>query len=165
MVGRLLEVQIGQTVPADDPMKARYPDNVQVAEVPEFPQLGDELYRNFERAGGELLKAIAIHLDLGEDYFEDKIQKGNSILRAIHYPPITKEPESAIRAEQHEDINLITLLVGASAGGLELLDMEDEWLPITPEENEIVINLYYDRDDAAATLSSSGVSGDGLMSI
>lgn len=133
--------QIGQTVAQDHPLKSRYPDNVQVAEVPEFPQLGDELYQSFERAGGALLKAIAIHLDLGEDYFEDKINKGNSILRAIHYPPITKEPDSAIRAEQHEDINLITLLVGASAGGLQLLNMEGEWLPIVPEENEIVINV------------------------
>lgn len=133
--------QIGQTVAQDDPLKDRYPDNVQVAEVPEFPQLGDELYRAFERAGGELLRAIAIHLDLGEHFFDDKIYQGNSILRAIHYPPITKEPDSAIRAEQHEDINLITLLVGASAGGLELLDMEGQWLPIVPEENEIVINV------------------------
>lgn len=133
--------QIGQTVPQDDPFKSRYPDNVQVAEVPEFSELGDELYRAFERAGGELLRAIAINLDLGEYYFDDKIQKGNSILRAIHYPPIRKEPESAIRAEQHEDINLITLLVGASAGGLELLNMNNEWMPIVPEEDEIVINV------------------------
>lgn len=133
--------QIGQTVAQDDPLKSRYPDNVQVAEVPEFPQLGDELYQAFEHAGGALLRAIAINLDLGEHYFDDKIQKGNSILRAIHYPPIRKEPESAIRAEQHEDINLITLLVGASAGGLELLNKDDVWMPIVPEEDEIVINV------------------------
>ena len=69
------------------------------------------------------------------------IQDGNSILRAIHYPPITQEPDSAIRAEQHEDINLITLLVGASAGGLQLLNKEGEWLPIMPEDDEIVINV------------------------
>lgn len=115
--------------------------NVSVNEVPEFSKLGMELYREFERAGGHLLRAIAIHLDLGEDYFADKIKDGSSILRAIHYPPITEEPESAIRAEQHEDINLITLLVGASAGGLQLLNMEDKWLAIEPEEDEIVINV------------------------
>lgn len=133
--------QIGQEVPAGDPDKPAYPDNVHVAEIPEFTKLGIELYQAFEKAGGQLLKAIAIHLDLQEDYFDHHIQKGNSILRAIHYPPITQEPESAIRAEQHEDINLITLLVGASAGGLQLLNKEGEWLPIMPEENEIVINV------------------------
>ncbi|MEM6316784.1 MAG: 2-oxoglutarate and iron-dependent oxygenase domain-containing protein [Bacteroidota bacterium] len=133
--------QIGQTVPADHPLKENYPDNVPVAEEAEFLKLGIELYQAFEKAGSSLLEAIAIHLDLDKDYFNQHIDKGNSILRAIHYPPITSEPESAIRAEQHEDINLITLLVGASAGGLQLLNMEDEWMPITPEEDEIVINV------------------------
>ncbi len=133
--------QIGQNVAPDDPLKDQYPDNVAVEELPQFSQKGTELYQAFERSGGELLKAIAIHLDLGEDYFEDKIRKGNSILRAIHYPPITEEPESAIRAEQHEDINLITLLVGASAGGLQLQNKEGKWLDIVPGEDEIVVNV------------------------
>lgn len=133
--------QIGQTVEDGDAIKSEYPDNVMVSENPEFTQTGYQLYRQFERCGAELLKAIAIYLELGESYFEPNIKNGNSILRAIHYPPITQEPDTAIRAEQHEDINLITLLVGASAGGLELLNMENEWLPITPGENEIVINV------------------------
>lgn len=133
--------QLGQEpTPPIDPSLS-YPPNVAVQEKPEFTQLGIQLYKAFEKAGGELLRAIAIHLDLGENYFDQKIHNGNSILRAIHYPPITQEPASAIRAEQHEDINLITLLVGASAGGLQLLNKEDEWLAITPEENEIVINV------------------------
>lgn len=133
--------QLGQYVAADHPLKELYPDNVQVAEKPEFAQLGKELYQSFEKAGAHLLKAIAVFLDLPESYFDDRIKDGNSILRAIHYPPIREEPKSAIRAEQHEDINLITLLVGASAGGLQLLNMEDEWLPIMPEDGEIVINV------------------------
>ena len=133
--------QIGQTVDADHPKKSQYPDNVEVAEVADFLRLGVELYQAFEKAGGELLRAIALHLELDEQYFDQHIEKGNSILRAIHYPPITKEPASAIRAEQHEDINLITLLVGASAGGLQLLNKENEWLPVVPEEDEIVINV------------------------
>ncbi len=133
--------EIGQTVAADHPLKSQYPDNVAVAEEPDFFRLGNELYQAFEKSGGALLEAIAIYLDLGDDYFTKKIKKGNSILRAIHYPPITKEPETAIRAEQHEDINLITLLVGASAGGLQLQNMDDEWLPIMPEEGEIVVNV------------------------
>ncbi|MDX1911583.1 MAG: 2-oxoglutarate and iron-dependent oxygenase domain-containing protein [Saprospiraceae bacterium] len=133
--------QIGQQVPAGHPLKAQYPDNVQVAETPEMPQLGEALYRAFEKAGGQLLQAIAIHLNLPEDYFQQQITHGNSILRSIHYPPITEEPASAIRAEQHEDINLITLLVGASAGGLQLLNSEDQWVAIMPEADEIVINV------------------------
>jgi isopenicillin N synthase-like dioxygenase len=133
--------QIGQEVPADHPLKAEYPDNVSVAEAPEFAQLGRELYQAFEKAGGQLLEAIAIYLNLSSDYFDQHIAQGNSILRAIHYPPITQEPASAIRAEQHEDINLITLLVGASAGGLQLLNSKNEWMPILPEADEIVINV------------------------
>lgn len=133
--------QIGQFVDADDPRKSEYPDNVEVDEVEGFYDLGKRLYKSFENSGGHLLRAIADHLELPNDYFEEKIDKGNSILRTIHYPPITEEPRSAIRAEQHEDINLITLLVGASAGGLQLLNTEGEWLDIVPGENEIVINV------------------------
>lgn len=133
--------QIGQEVGDDHPLKAQYPSNVRVEESPGFAELGKQLYKAFEQSGGNLLRAIAIHLGLPENYFDEKIDNGNSILRAIHYPPITEEPHSAIRAEQHEDINLITLLVGASAGGLQLLNMEGEWLDIVPEEGEIVINV------------------------
>ncbi len=132
--------QLGQYV--DDPsLKETYPDNVIVDEVPVFNQYGKELYKAFETAGGALLRAIALHLKIGENYFDNHIDKGNSILRSIHYPPITEEPRTAIRAEQHEDINLITLLVGASAGGLQLLNADEEWQDITPGENEIVINV------------------------
>jgi len=133
--------QIGQTVRDDDPIKSQYPDNVEVKELPQFSKMGSDLYASFEVAGGHLLKAIAIYLELGDTYFDDKIHNGNSILRAIHYPPIKEAPESAIRAEQHEDINLITLLVGASAGGLELLTMENKWVAVVPEPDEIVINV------------------------
>ncbi len=133
--------QVGQFVPADHPLKDQYPDNVDVTAVEDFNRLSRELYKAFETSGGHLLRAIALHLNLEEDFFDQQIKDGNSILRTIHYPPITEEPRSAIRAEQHEDINLITLLVGASAGGLQLLNAEGEWLDITPEENEIVINV------------------------
>ncbi len=133
--------QIGQEVPDGHAAKTAYPDNVEVAEIPEFKRLGMELYKAFEKAGGHLLRAIAIGLDLGESFFDEKIHNGNSILRAIHYPPITQEPASAIRAEQHEDINLITLLVGASAGGLQLLNRQGVWEDVVPGEEEIVINV------------------------
>ena len=141
-VGDLKEFyQIGQEVTDGDAIKKEYPDNIHVTEIPEFTKLGGELYRAFEEAGGHLLKAIALHLELSEDYFDQRIHNGNSILRAIHYPPITEEPESAIRAESHEDINLITLLVGASAGGLQLYNKQNEWQDIMPEDQEIVVNV------------------------
>jgi len=115
--------------------------NPRVDEVPEFMELGMQLYRQFEEKGNHLLRAIALHLGLPEGYFADYTKDGISILRAIHYPPITREPASAIRAEQHEDINLITLLVGASAGGLQLQTADGEWQEIVPENDEIVINV------------------------
>ena len=121
--------QFGQIVGDGDPIKAEYPDNVIVRELPEFNPIFSKAYRSFEHSGGLLLRAIALYLGLGENYFDPFIHNGNSILRAIHYPPITAEPRSAIRAEQHEDINLITLLIGASADGLEILSKQNEWVP------------------------------------
>ena len=141
-VGDLKEFfQLGQEVPADHLRKDEYPDNIHVAEVPAFTKTGVELFKAFESSGAELLRAIAIYLKLSPDYFDSKIDQGSSILRAIHYPPITQEPKSAIRSEQHEDINLITLLVGASAGGLQILDAKNQWLDIVPGEDEIVVNV------------------------
>ncbi len=141
-VGDLKEFfQLGQQVPDDHPLKAEYPDNIHVDEVPLFTETGIELYHAFETSGAHMLHAIAIYLGLEPDYFDEKIKEGNSILRAIHYPPITAEPKTAIRSEQHEDINLITLLVGASAGGLQLLDKQNQWLDILPGEDEIVVNV------------------------
>lgn len=133
--------QFGQTVEDNDPVGKEYPDNVNVAEVPQFTPTFFQAFRGFETSGRALLQAIAIHLGLDEFYFDDKIHNGNSILRAIHYPPITQEPKSAIRAEQHEDINLITLLVGASADGLQILDKHDNWVPVTSLPEQIVVNV------------------------
>lgn len=133
--------QFGQTVGVHETSEEAYPDNVQVQEVASFNEKFLEAYRAFEKSGGALLSAIAIHLGLGEHYFQEHIHLGNSILRAIHYPPILHEPKSAIRAEQHEDINLITLLVGASADGLEILSKENEWLAVKAGPGEIVVNV------------------------
>ena len=133
--------QFGQEVENDPVLAAEYPKNIEVDEQPSFNSTGIELYKAFEEAGAHLLRAIAEYLGLEKNYFDDKIHNGNSILRSIHYPPITSEPASAIRAEQHEDINLITLLVGASAEGLELLGTDDEWKAINASPGEIVINV------------------------
>jgi isopenicillin N synthase-like dioxygenase len=118
-----------------------YPDNVRIKEVEIFNKTFDEAYRAFEISGTALLQAIALYLDLPEHYFDEYVYNGNSILRAIHYPPIIHEPASAIRAEQHEDINLITLLVGASADGLEILSKQDEWVAVTSLPDQIVCNV------------------------
>lgn len=133
--------QMGQIVEGEELPIEDYPDNILVEEVPEFNELGIQLFKAFENTARELLRAIAIYLGIGEYYFDKHIHNGNSILRAIHYPPITQEPKSAVRAEQHEDINLITLLVGASAEGLQLLNRNNEWLDITAPEGCLVINV------------------------
>lgn len=133
--------QFGQTVEDEDPISNEYPPNVAVKEIPAFSPTFFDAYRAFEKSGKALLQAIAIYLGLDEHYFDEYIHNGNSILRAIHYPPITQEPSSAIRAEQHEDINLITLLVGASADGLQILDKQDNWVPVTSLPEQIVVNV------------------------
>ena len=133
--------QYGQIIEEGMVSPEAYPDNVKVSVPDDFNTLFHQAYRAFEVSGAALLSAIAIHLQLGETYFDEHIYLGNSILRAIHYPPILHEPKSAIRAEQHEDINLITLLVGASADGLEILSKEGEWLPVKAGPGEIVVNV------------------------
>lgn len=133
--------QFGQTVTDGDPIKETYPENLEVEELPDFNTTGKALYSAFEKAGTFLLRAIATYLHLEEDYFDKWVHNGNSILRAIHYPPIKEEPQSAIRAEQHEDINLITLLVGASADGLELLDKKGQWQPVSAPKGYIIVNV------------------------
>lgn len=132
----------GQFVEDNDPIKKEYPDNVNVTEVPDFLATGKEAYKTFEDTGRHLLRAIAIHLNLEEDYFNPHIHNGNSILRPIHYPPITGEiEEGAVRAGEHEDINLITLLVGASADGLQVLNKNNAWVSVTEIQDHIVVNV------------------------
>lgn len=119
-------------------------DNPAVDELPRFDVVTGEVYRRLEGIGRELLKAIAVYLQLEEEYFENRVEKGNSILRAIHYFPI-EDPDSlpadAVRAGAHEDINLITLLIGASADGLEVLTRNGVWFPIKAQGEDIVVNV------------------------
>ena len=133
--------QYGQTVTLGRMDTEEYPANVQVDELPGFNDTLLLAYRAFEKSGKALLAAIALYLNLPETYFDEQVNEGNSILRAIHYPPITHEPKSAIRAEQHEDINLITLLVGASADGLQILTRQGDWVPVTALPGQIVVNV------------------------
>ena len=132
--------QYGQ-IPRDNYKEEEYPPNVQVNQIPAFNPTMEAAYRAFEKSGTALLQAIALYLGLDEHYFDNYVYNGNSILRSIHYPPITSEPKSAIRAEQHEDINLITLLVGASADGLQILTKQNEWVGVTSLPEQIVVNV------------------------
>jgi isopenicillin N synthase-like dioxygenase len=135
---------VGQTVEGDDPIKAEYPDNIFPAELPEFEKLTVQAYKTLEAAGVQMLRAIALYLGLDENYFDAKVKHGNSILRPIHYFPIENPdalPKDAVRAGAHGDINLITLLMGASAEGLQVLRRDGEWIPITALPNQLVVNV------------------------
>lgn len=136
--------QSGQVVEDGDPVKDEYPDNVIVEELPRFNEVTREVYKRLEYAGKHLLRAISVYLELPENYFDDKVNNGNSILRAIHYFPIEDPdalPGDAVRAGAHEDINLITLLIGASADGLEVLTRDNQWFPVKANAEDIVVNV------------------------
>lgn len=131
-------------IPDSDPIKSEYPANIWPEELPEFKTVALEIYKTLENAGKNMLRAIALHLGLGEDYFEDKVAYGNSILRQIHYFPIENPdavPADAVRAAEHGDINLITLLMGASADGLQVLRRDGKWIPITALPDQLVVNV------------------------
>jgi len=133
--------QHGQTHAVDDPLGQQDHANVEVAERPDFTPVLRNSYAALESTGRDLLRAIALYLDLPEHFFDARIQGGLSILRGIHYPPITQEPQSAVRAAAHEDINLITLLMGASAEGLEVRTNEGRWLPIMAPPGYVTLNV------------------------
>ena len=136
--------QIGQTVTDGGVNKDDYPDNLVVKELPKFNEVTLEIYRKLENIGINLLRAIAVYLNLDEHYFDDKVHNGNSILRTLHYFPIENPdavPADAVRAGAHEDINLITLLIGASADGLEVLTRTGEWYPVKAHGEDLVVNV------------------------
>jgi len=131
----------GQEPSEDANLIEDYPENVQVEELKDFNKTGMEAYRMLEKTGIYVLRALALYINLDEYYFDHWASNGNSILRPIHYPPITEEPKGAVRAGAHGDINLITLLMGASTGGLQVLRKDGEWIDAIPEEDELVINV------------------------
>ena len=141
-VGDLKEFwHFGPDLSPGSPYFDRYPKNIQVQELSSFNPMGQECFQVFQNIAQEVLKALAIYLKLPENYFDPYIAEGNSILRAIHYPPITAEPKYAIRAAAHGDINLITLLVGAQGGGLQVQNRQGDWVDATAETDEILINI------------------------
>lgn len=135
---------VGQELSPEDLRREGYPPNVWPDEVPEFRSVAVEAYRALEKTGQHLLRAIALHLNLPENYFDGRIANGNSILRPIHYFPIERPdavPPDAVRAAEHGDINLITLLMGASAEGLQVLRRDGKWIPITALPSQLVVNV------------------------
>ncbi|OUR97292.1 oxidoreductase [Halobacteriovorax marinus] len=132
---------VGRDLSATSQYKGIYPDNVWPSEIPEFEQTFKELYSSMDTSANILLEAIGRGLDVPQDFFQGMIDDGNSILRAIHYPPTKGEDTmNSIRAAAHEDINLITMLVGATESGLELLDKDGTWLPVVSSPGEIVVD-------------------------
>jgi isopenicillin N synthase-like dioxygenase len=130
----------GRELPPGHPYRAYMPDNLWPAEVEGFrPHVGG-LYEALDDLGKRLLRAVARHLDIEERFFDEPVRLGNSILRLLHYPPVpTDSPH--VRAGAHEDINVITLLLGAEEAGLELLDRDGRWLAIDPPPNSVVCNI------------------------
>ncbi|MEH6762626.1 MAG: 2-oxoglutarate and iron-dependent oxygenase domain-containing protein, partial [Maribacter arcticus] len=131
----------GQYVEDNDALEKEYPDNVMVKELPKFNAVGKETYKMLEKTAKYVLRALALHLKLDEFYFDDFIKNGNSILRPIHYPPITSEPKNAVRAAAHGDINLITLLMGAHGKGLQVKNHEGEWVDAIARPDQLMINV------------------------
>ncbi len=142
-VGDLKEFwHFGQYVPNELKSDFGYPDNIMVQELPTFNVVGEEAFKALEDTGKYMLRAMALYLNLDEFYFDSEIEYGNSILRPIHYAPITETPpEGAMRAAEHEDINLITLLMGASADGLQILDKDKKWVAVTSLKDHLVVNV------------------------
>ncbi|MBT8238490.1 MAG: isopenicillin N synthase family oxygenase [Croceitalea sp.] len=131
----------GQYVENDPKLEAEYPHNVQVKELDKFNVVGKETYKMLEKTAKYVLRALAIHLQLEETYFDEYIKNGNSILRPIHYPPITSEPKNAVRAAAHGDINLITLLMGAHGKGLQVKNHKGEWVDAIARPDQLMINV------------------------
>lgn len=151
-VGDLKEFwHVGRNLPAGHTYEDKYPKNVWPKEVPEFGQVFSEMYTALEQCGDIILEALTLPLELDKNYFKTMTKDGNSILRLLHYPPLPpdRDPRS-IRAAAHEDINLITILVSASASGLELKDRQGQWLPIESAPNALIV----DSGDMLARLTN-----------
>ncbi len=139
---------VGRNLPGTDAAGSGHrfsdvmPANLWPAEIANFAAVSYGLFEALDQLGRQMLSAIALYLELPETFFDDKVDLGNSILRPIHYPPIADGNSSSVRAGQHEDINFITLLIGSSAEGLQLLRRDGSWLPVTASAADtIVVNI------------------------
>jgi isopenicillin N synthase-like dioxygenase len=134
--------QVGMELPPGHPMEKHYPKNVSVPQIPGFDDTLRSLYQELLGLGTHVLRAIALFLKEDEFYFDRYVKHGNSILRPIHYPPLRGEEDpNAVRSAAHEDINLITLLIGASSPGLQVQSKSGSWIEVTTKAHEIVVNV------------------------
>ena len=133
---------VGRDLSAGHPLAEFMAPNVWPTEVEGFRDTMSALFAAFEVAGGRVLEAIALHLGRPRDFFAASVADGNSVMRLLHYPPLGEgAPEGAIRAAGHEDINTITLLLGAEEAGLELLTRQGEWVAVDTPPGALVINV------------------------
>lgn len=132
---------VGRELPAGHKFREVMADNIWPEEIPGFKETFLELYDAFDRAGIKILRAVARFLKVDEDYFTDTVRDGNSVMRLLHYPAQTEATGEHIRAGAHEDINTITLLLGAEEAGLELKTKDGRWIPVSPKSGELVINI------------------------
>ncbi|PEQ10815.1 flavonol synthase [Novosphingobium sp. PC22D] len=132
---------VGRDLPPGHPLATTMPPNIWPERPEGFRETFTALYGAFDRVGAELLRAIAVDLGLPANWFDPAIEDGNSVMRLLHYPPVTENADGAIRAGAHEDINLITLLLGAEEAGLELLGKNGQWLSVAPPEGALVVNI------------------------
>ena len=146
-----IETAVGENVPdqkefwhhgpvVDDTFDQKIPKNIIIEEMPEFNTYYDELYLELHKIGSRVLSVIALSLEIDKNFFIPWIEKGNSLLRSIHYPPVDSNLNPH-RARAHEDINLITLLIGAEEGGLEVLNKDGSWIKVSPSSEAIVCNI------------------------
>ena len=131
---------VGRELVAGHRFRRYMPDNLWVDGIAGFRETVLSLWAAFDAMGRELLSAIATHLGLPPRWFDDKVSEGNSVLRVIHYPPLGRG-DRGIRAGAHEDINVITLLLGAEEAGLQVLDRDGQWLDINPPAGSLVCNI------------------------
>ncbi|WP_084398860.1 isopenicillin N synthase family dioxygenase [Henriciella aquimarina] len=131
----------GRKLPEESKYRETMKETPSVVEVPDFDQATYAFFEELDTFGRDLLRAVALHLQLPEDWFDDKVEMGNSILRLLHYPPQENPPpKGTVRAAAHEDINVITLLLGAEEAGLEVLHRSGQWLAVNPPPDALVIN-------------------------
>jgi isopenicillin N synthase-like dioxygenase len=131
---------VGRELPDGHPYRKYMRDNVWPTEIAGFREHLYGMFTAMDALGARILRGIARYLDLGDDYFEDKVQLGNSVLRMLHYPPVPADAPG-VRAGAHEDINVITLLLGAEEAGLQLKDADGQWLDIAPPPGALVVNI------------------------
>lgn len=132
---------VGRALPPGHRFAAIMPANLWPAEIPDFHAAVADLYAALDHAGTRMLRAIAVDLGLAPDFFDEPVHDGNSILRLLHYPPVGAAEAGAIRAGAHEDINVITLLLGAEEAGLQLQDRDGRWRAIAAPPGSLVCNI------------------------